>query len=237
MRKLSEVREQEEEHEAQEHHELHPEFAEHIHVPKAMLHVSLSEAEIPKVEKCCFLFDLKYGLIAWLSIEGFIWFLLACTTFYFEVILVNEVDLLELSDLMDRWHFWMIFGNRLEYIDHATRTYVIIIYLLLTLFFVIYILFCGILIGGIHLRKTCFFIPYFTLDAIFLSLAFIGCVTGLIISYDHLFRICLMFLIIKTYVEICVVSMFIKIRREKSKLASAEALQGIVYLDAQSSAV
>lgn len=46
-----------------------------------------------------------------------------------------------------------------------------------------------------------------------------------------------MFLIIKTYVEICVVSMFIKIRREKAKLESVEALQGIVYLDAQSSAV
>jgi hypothetical protein len=123
MRKLSEVKEQEEEQqEPQEHHELQPEFAEHVRVPRAMLHVSLSEAEIPKVDKCCFIFDLKYGLIAWLGIEGFIWFLLACTTFYFEVILVNEVDLLELSDLMDRWHFWMIFGNRLETVDHAIRS-------------------------------------------------------------------------------------------------------------------
>jgi len=126
MRKLSEVQEQEEEqqehHVPQEHHGLQPEFAEHVRVPKAMLHVSLSEVEIPKVDKCCFLFNLKYGLIVWLSIEGFIWFLLACTTFYFEVIFVNEIDLLELSDLMDQWHFRMIFGNRLENIDHAIRS-------------------------------------------------------------------------------------------------------------------
>ena len=124
MRKLSEVRELEEEQhqEPQENQELQPEYAEHVHVPKAMLHVSLSEAEIPKVDKCCFLFNLKYGLIVWLCIEGYIWLMLACTTFYYEVVLVNEVDLLDVSDTMERWHFWMIFGDRVERIDHAIRS-------------------------------------------------------------------------------------------------------------------
>jgi hypothetical protein len=55
------------------------------------------------------------------------------------------------------------------------------------------------------------------LDAIFSIIAVIGFVVGLILSYNHLFRMSFIFLLIKAYVELCVVSMFMKLRREKTK--------------------
>lgn len=104
-----------------EHHEQ-PETAEIVHIPKATLQVSLSTAEFPKVEKCCFIFDLKCGLYTWLSIETIIWLFFFISTFCYEIVILNEVDLLDMSDTLEQWHFRMIFGDRLERIDHAIRS-------------------------------------------------------------------------------------------------------------------
>jgi len=56
--------------------------------------------------------------------------------------------------------------------------------------------------------KTSFFIPYFVMDAIFMLLALIGCFVGFFISSKHLCAVSFVFLVIKLYFEICIISLF-----------------------------
>lgn len=99
-----------------------PETAEIVNIPTKTLHVSLSTAEFPKVEKCCFCFDLKPGVYTWLTIEALIWTFFFISTFIYEIILASTIDLLDFSDLTETWHLRMFFGNRLENADHAIRS-------------------------------------------------------------------------------------------------------------------
>lgn len=57
-------------------------------------------------------------------------------------------------------------------------------------------------------------------DAIFLFLAVCGCVGGFIASVTHLFRVSFIFLAIKLYVELCLISLFRKI---KAKIKTTES--------------
>lgn len=129
-----------------------------------------------------------------------------------------------------------------------------LINMLLMLIFLTYLAFCLVLLTGINMvrinqilcvfkknisfqRKTCFFIPYFVFDAIFLLLAIIGSFVGLICSYHHLFRACFLFVIIKTFVEINTISLFLKLRHEKTKTPTPIDTSGTIFEDRNMSAV
>lgn len=70
--------------------------------------------------------------------------------------------------------------------------------------------------------KKRFFIPYVVLDAVFIALAFVGCLAGFIASILHLFRVSFIFLVIKVYIECCVVSLFREYRNKVNTEDSAE---------------
>ncbi|KAG5675830.1 hypothetical protein PVAND_005700 [Polypedilum vanderplanki] len=205
--------------------------------PKTYLKVSLSNAELPKVDYCCFLFDLRIGLSIWLIIEAIIWTFLFVAALYHEIVYASAFDLFDFSDETKGWYHYLLLGDESIESDHKIRTYTILFNFMLMLIFLSYLIFCLVLLIGINMRKTCFFLPYFTLDIIFSLIAFIGCFVGLILSYNHLFRMSFIFLLIKTYVEICTVSMFLKIRREKSKASSTSDTSGTIYQDNQATAV
>ena len=86
------------------------------------LQVSLSQAEFPRVEKCCIFFDLKWGLNVWLVLESVIWFFLFVSAFIYEIILAEKDDLLEFSDAIKEWYFLLIFGDELVILDQRVRS-------------------------------------------------------------------------------------------------------------------
>jgi hypothetical protein len=137
----------------------------------ANLKVSLSEAELPRVEKCCFLFDLRCGLSLWLIIESLVWLILFILAFYYEIIFAESHDLLDFYDATQEWYFHLIFGDRVleldqrirskfDIVNHVTRiifltfyfsAYIVLINLLLTLIFLTYLAFCLVLLAGINM--------------------------------------------------------------------------------------
>lgn len=86
------------------------------------LTVSLSRAELPRVEKCCIFFDLRWGLNIWLGFEALIWFFLFIAAFYHEIVFAESFDLLDFYDTTQQWYFYLIFGDRLMELDQRTRS-------------------------------------------------------------------------------------------------------------------
>jgi hypothetical protein len=86
------------------------------------LQVSLSQAEFPRVEKCCIFFDLRWGLSVWLSFEALIWLVLFICAFVYEFIFAENYDLLDFFDETQKWYFHLIFGDQLELVDQRTRS-------------------------------------------------------------------------------------------------------------------
>lgn len=78
--------------------------------------------EIPKLEKCCFFFDLKIGLNIWLALELLIWAFLFVSALCFEIYYIAEVDLLEFIEETEKWYFYLIFGDRFYYLDQQIRS-------------------------------------------------------------------------------------------------------------------
>lgn len=143
------------------------------------LQVSLSQAEFPRVEKCCIFFDLRWGLNLWLTVEAIIWFFLFIAAFCYEIIFAEKDDLLDFFDETQTWYFHLIFGDQLEDLDQRIRSmlilfyaqrvlnknflllsaYIILINLLLTLIFLTYLAFCLVLLFGINMvsvQDVCF---------------------------------------------------------------------------------
>lgn len=86
------------------------------------LQVSLSQAEFPRVERCCIFFDLRWGLNVWLSIEALIWLFLFISAFCYEIIFAENNDLLDFFDETQEWYFHLIFGDRLIELDNRVRS-------------------------------------------------------------------------------------------------------------------
>lgn len=214
-----------------------------------------SKNEFPKIDKCCFFFNLRLSLTIWLVIESIFWSFCFISALYHEIIYIDEVDVLEFSQETENWYFYLIFGERSymeQNMDQKIRSelkmggkfindvkhawflffiaYIILINFLLMMIFLTYLAFCCLLIFGINAVnlnfywifitfelfaliffpqfKKQFFIPYFVLDAVFVTLAFIGCLAGFIANITHLFRISFIFLVVKVYVELGVTSFY-----------------------------
>lgn len=86
------------------------------------LQVSLSQAEFPRVERCCIFFDLRWGLNVWLTIEALIWLFLFISAFCYEIIFAENNDLLDFFDETQEWYFHLIFGDRLIELDNRVRS-------------------------------------------------------------------------------------------------------------------
>lgn len=86
------------------------------------LQVSLSQAELPRVEKCCIFFDLRWGLNVWLTIEALIWSFFFISAFVYEIIFAENDDLLDFFDKTQTWYFHLIFGDQLDVVDERTRS-------------------------------------------------------------------------------------------------------------------
>lgn len=85
--------------------------------------VDLTKKEdIPKLEKCCFFASLKLGLSVWILIEILIWGFLCVSALCFEIYYINEVDLVDFVNETETWYFYLIFGDRIYYIDQHIRS-------------------------------------------------------------------------------------------------------------------
>ncbi|CRL02865.1 CLUMA_CG015919, isoform A, partial [Clunio marinus] len=80
---------------------------------------------------------------------------------------------------------------------------------------VIYVIFCCILIFGISKCKKSCFLPYIILDIIMMALAVLGALIGMATNNHHLFRVSFVFLIVKLYVEFCVISLYREYKLKK----------------------
>lgn len=78
--------------------------------------------EHPKLDKCCFFMSLRLGLNIWLAIESCLWIFFFISALYFEIVFVDEVDLLDFKDKTEVWYFYLVFGERFEYFDLKTRS-------------------------------------------------------------------------------------------------------------------
>lgn len=78
-------------------------------------------------------------------------------------------------------------------------------------------------------------------DAIFIFLSVCGCVVGFIVSVEaaisHLFRVSFIFLVIKTYVEICVISLFRDLKEKAKSGGSSETGSGLNIEEVSTTAV
>jgi hypothetical protein len=141
---------------------------------KVNLQVSLSESEFPRVENCCVFVNLRIGITIWLLIETFIWTFLFIAAFYYEIVYVDRIDVIDFYDETEQeWYFNFLFGDRLltsdqkirsecvacvenfSYVQHNFFTaYIIIINLMLVLIFLTYLAFCLVLLLGIHMVRV-----------------------------------------------------------------------------------
>ena len=78
--------------------------------------------EPPKLDKCCFFLSLRLGLNIWLAIESCLWIFLFVSALYFEIVFVGEVELLQFKSRTQVWYFYLIFGDRLDYVDLKIRS-------------------------------------------------------------------------------------------------------------------
>lgn len=78
--------------------------------------------DFPKLVKCCFFFNLRHGLNVWLSLESLLWSFLFICAFYYEIFFIQEVELIDFADESDEWYFYLVFGDRLHYMDQKIRS-------------------------------------------------------------------------------------------------------------------
>jgi hypothetical protein len=80
-----------------------------------------SKDEFPKLEKCLYFFSLKRGLTVWLVIEAILWIFFFIAGLYYEIVFIDDVDLLMFTEETKSWYFLLILGEQ-HYIDHKFRS-------------------------------------------------------------------------------------------------------------------
>lgn len=82
-----------------------------------------SESPLPRLNKCCFVFGLRSGVLIFVSIEVLFWAVLTFAAIYSEVKYIINVDIAEFSDVLDNdWYYWILFGYPREQIDERIRS-------------------------------------------------------------------------------------------------------------------
>jgi hypothetical protein len=66
--------------------------------------------------------NLRCALNFWLAFETLLWLVLYIAALYYEIILVNEDDLLTFFDDIDDWYFLLLFGEHFDYLDMRIRS-------------------------------------------------------------------------------------------------------------------
>lgn len=81
------------------------------------------QSQFPKINMCCFAFDLRCGLNIWLLIETFIWFALFVSAFYYEIVFIHTDDYFDFFDLLEySWYPILIFGGEHWEVDSQIRS-------------------------------------------------------------------------------------------------------------------
>lgn len=128
---------------------------------------------LPRFDKCCFVFGLRCGVLIFVSIEALLWAILSFAAVYSEVKYINDIDLLTFSDSLDYdWYYYLIFERSRDYqgtlVNERTRSMfskkkmiisnyfnylfpanLIVINLVLSLVFILYLIFTLLLLIGI----------------------------------------------------------------------------------------
>lgn len=82
-----------------------------------------SASPLPRFNKCCFLFDLRSGVLIFISLEALFWGLLSFAAIFSEVKYIINVDIGEFSDDLDNdWYYFFLFGYPRELIDERIRS-------------------------------------------------------------------------------------------------------------------
>lgn len=120
-----------------------------------------------KMKKCSFCINHKTILNIWLGVESILWIFFFISALYFEIIYINETDVLNFCDETDSWYFRLIFDN-FYYLDQRIRSeselarsnihfnrsfipaFIILINFMLMLISLTYLIFAIILIYGIN---------------------------------------------------------------------------------------
>lgn len=84
--------------------------------------VAVKQDTQPKLDKCCFCVDLRIGLNCWLGVECVLWIFLFVSALYFEIVYIDEVDLMNFIDETEQWYFFLIFGDRFYFLDQKIRS-------------------------------------------------------------------------------------------------------------------
>jgi hypothetical protein len=85
--------------------------------------VDNSDNPLPRLNKCCFVFDLRCGVLIFVSIETLFWAVLTFASIYSEVKYIINVDIAEFSDVLDNdWYYFVLFGYPRELIDEWIRS-------------------------------------------------------------------------------------------------------------------
>lgn len=79
-----------------------------------------SSAPLPRFYKCCFVFGLRSGVLIFVSIEALFWAILSFAAVYSEVKYINDIDLLDFTDDLERdWYYYILF----EHSDYPRSTF------------------------------------------------------------------------------------------------------------------
>lgn len=78
--------------------------------------------DFPVVEKCCWVANLRWALNFWLTFETLLWIFFFIVALYYEIVLVDEDDLMRFIDEIDDWYFYLLFGDRFSYLDQRIRS-------------------------------------------------------------------------------------------------------------------
>jgi hypothetical protein len=82
-----------------------------------------SENPLPRLNKCCFVFDLRSGVLIFISFETLFWAVLTFAAIYSEIKYIINVDIAEFSDVLDNdWYYFVLFGYPRELIDEWIRS-------------------------------------------------------------------------------------------------------------------
>lgn len=82
-----------------------------------------SESPLPRLNKCCFVFGLRSGVLIFVSFEVLFWCILTFAAIYSEVKYIIHTDIPEFSDVLDNdWYYYILFGWPMELIDERIRS-------------------------------------------------------------------------------------------------------------------
>lgn len=133
--------------------------------------MKMDNSDLPRFNKCCFLFALKSGVLLFVSIEALFWALISFVAVYSEVKYINSIDLLDFTDDLERdWYYFLIFEHPRDTFNEKVRSEsqlhrkivvfclqtliyyaanLIVLNLVLSFIFVLYLVFTLLLLVGI----------------------------------------------------------------------------------------